>query len=234
VRPVVTILVSSVLAAACSQLLGIDNRYSREDQAATASGGSPDDVAPADADKPSGNGGDAVGRPPDPMAAGGAAGGPPGELGPPPFESGGSASVPASTKDAGPAACQAGHKLCGDVCMPTTPEHGCGGISCAPCIAHENAGTSCSKDAACESVCNPGFAVVNSVCVLQPSGTGGSGGAGGATGSGGTGGSSDDCDPLQCPACSRGFEGCCIPAVPGVPGHCGCFYFPPLCTARVG
>ena len=65
------------------------------------------------------------------------------------------------------------------------------------------------------------------------SGSGGATGSGGTTDTGGA-GRPPPCDPLQCPACNRGFEGCCIPALPGVPSRCGCFYFPPLCTARVG
>jgi hypothetical protein len=245
VRPAVTVLLSSILAAACSQLLGIDGRYSREDQPVTASGGHAEGEPP-DAGNRSGGSGGAPDVTPGPPSAGGA-GGVPGELGPPPFEAGGAEGVTPPEVDAGRQPCAAGSKVCGDGCSPMTPENGCGSISCEPCGAHANARTSCSKDGACEAVCNTGFVppAAGPDCVPQPASAGGaSAGAGGASssggasqsgGAGGTGGSGSVCDPLECPACNRGFEGCCIPAVPGgLASRCGCFYFPPLCTTRVG
>ncbi len=242
-RPALSILVSSILAAACSQLLGIDGRYSRADEEAPGAGGRPEhhDAGSIGEGVPEGNGGQAE-PPPDVSSAGGAPGGSTGELGPPPFEMGGEGSMPPSTRDAGSQPCALGSKVCGDTCTPMSPDNGCGGPTCDRCKAHANAHTSCAADGACESVCNPGFDAVNAECVAHQSGTGGTPGTGGAgtggtNGSGGrgSGGSNGTCDPLQCPACNSGFEGCCIPGVPnGPPSRCGCFYLPLFCTARVG
>ncbi len=221
-------VIPCLLAAACSQLLGIDGRYSRDENAPPASG------RPEVMD--SGAGGSPGQQPP---TAGGVAGTeteaqtplvlPPAVPGMPPFVG----------HDAGRSPCGPGYKVCGDVCTETTPEHGCGGPRCDPCLGHTNAHTTCGKDGACESICNPGFVPAGGECVAQMN-TGGAPGAGGAppaedAGSS-AGGSSEPvrCNPLDCPTCNRGFEGCCIPAGPdGTASRCGCFYFPPLCTARV-
>jgi hypothetical protein len=233
VRSSVIAVTSCLLAAACSQLLGIDGRYERDEETPAAGGR----LAVPDA----GTGG---AMDPPPMSVG-SAGGTGGEMQTPvlqPPEAGGAPPiVPQSReRDAGRSLCQLGSKLCGEVCTPMTPASGCAGLTCEPCMTPANAHTSCSDGGACESICNPGFVPAGSECVPQkaPSGAGGHEGTGGAppdAGSSGGAPSDEPCDPLKCPACNRGFEGCCIPPQPdGTPARCGCFYFPPLCTARVG
>jgi hypothetical protein len=222
---------SCLLAAACSQLLGIDGRYSR-DEAAHAAGGQPEMTD-------SGSGGSMDLIPASTGASGGAAGEtqlplvlPPATPGAPPPHLGRDAG-------AGRSPCADGFKVCGDVCTAMTPASGCGGPKCDACHSPINAHTSCGTNGACEAICNEGFVPNGADCM--PKGSGGAPGNGGAGGSpspdAGSGGRSSNpgpCDPLQCPACNRGFEGCCIPAAPnGTPSRCGCFYFPPLCTTKV-
>ena len=223
-------VLSCLLAAACSQLLGIDGHYSR------------DESAPLPNTTPGVIDAGAVGSGGHPAMSTGGAGGaatetqmplvlPPAVPGKPPHDG----------HDAGRSACGPGYKVCGDVCTEITPEHGCAGLRCDPCMAHANAHTSCSKDGACESICNNGFMPAGTDCVPQTA-SGGAPGAGGAPPSppsedaGPSGGAPSEpqtCNPLECPTCNRGFEGCCIPAAPNVPSRCGCFYFPPLCTIKV-
>jgi hypothetical protein len=223
-----------LLAAACSQLLGIDGRYSR-DEAARASGGQPEMT-----DSGAGGSTDQVPATASATASGGTAGEaqiplvlPPATPGAPPPHLGRDAGV-------GRSPCAEGYKVCGDVCTAMTPAFGCGGPRCDACIPHANAHTSCGMDGACESICNEGFVPMGADCI--PKGSGGTpsrGGAGGSpspdAGSGGGGSTMPEpCDPLQCPTCNRGFEGCCIPAGPdGTPSRCGCFYLPLLCTTKV-
>jgi hypothetical protein len=232
VRSKVPAAVSCLLAAACSQLLGIDGRYSRDEAEPTPN--HPLEVVD------SGAGGSAE-QPP--MNVSGAAGRIADEaqmpLGLPPAWPG---MPPQMEHDAGRSRCANGYKVCGDGCAPMTPEHGCASLTCDPCMAPANARTSCGKDGACDSICNPGFVPANHECVPQTGSGGAPAGAGGAppsvvdAGSGGHGSSEPaPCDPLNCPTCNRGFEGCCIPpSLDGtVPSRCGCFYLPLVCTLKV-
>jgi hypothetical protein len=229
VRSEALAVISCLLAAACSQLLGIDGRYSRDESSPVPSAGPGvlDAGAAGSAEQPAMNMG----------GAGGSAMETQMQLVLPPAVPG---KPPHVEPDAGRSPCMPGYKVCGEVCTEIAPEHGCGGLRCEPCLAHANAHTSCGKDGACESICNAGFMPAGADCVPQTA-SGGAPGAGGAPPSkvdaGSTGGASstpETCDPLECPTCNRGFEGCCIPAAPdGTPSRCGCFYFPPLCTIKV-
>ncbi|HVW24854.1 MAG TPA: hypothetical protein VHC69_05760 [Polyangiaceae bacterium] len=234
-RSPVIAVTSCLLAAACSQLLGIDGQYER-DQEGPAAGGRlvlPDAATGGAVEPPPISAGSA--------AAGGSGGQmqmpvlqPPEMIGTPPPV------LPPRERDAGRSLCQPGFKICGEVCTPMTPATGCAAPTCNACNTPANSHTSCSADGACESICDAGFVPAGSECVPQKA-TGGAGGREGAgdappdAGENGGAPSDEPCDPLKCPACNRGFEGCCIPPAPdGTPSRCGCFYFPPLCTARVG
>jgi hypothetical protein len=223
VRTTKAFLLVPAVAAACSQVLGIDGQYAPAEEA-TGTGGNGEL-------REAGTGGVKVFIPPDiavPPSGGAGGEGP----GPPAGETGG-APIPL---------CASGEKWCG-ACVAQEPTVGCNAASCSPCTQSDPNGRAvCENHGACGLRCNDGYLEEDLRCVPMPAGAGGSTGSGGADGAGGTtgsggagtGGRPAPCDPLQCPACNRGFEGCCIPAVPGVSSRCGCFYFPPLCTARVG
>jgi hypothetical protein len=235
------ILGLSSVVAACTTVLGIDGNYTSISDVPGAGGHSGTlDAA-------------AAGRAPmqsPPLAAGGtnASGGYPNELPPPPFQSAGGTPAPRHEPDAGPKTCPIGQKPCGGVCVPKDASYGCATAACTPCMVTDpNAHAICDEAGACNVACNAGLVRNVDHCERHvdagaggATGSGGTGsggsGSGGNPGNGGTGtgGRGGMCNPLACPTCSRGFEGCCIPAVPGIPSHCGCFYFPPLCTQDVG
>jgi hypothetical protein len=221
-----------VLTIACTRVLGIDGTYAPALGPPQGEGG-----APAQID--AGNGGRDT-RPPDPLAAGGEPDGTGGNVSMPP-EVGGTPVLP---MDAGHN-CLPTEKWCGTACLEISPAVGCGDVGCGACAVPDANEHAVCTDGKCETVCNNGFVrSATGACATEPPATGGAGGTSGAGGTtpggaggtqtGGSGGTTP-CDPLACPTCSRGFEGCCIPAIPnGLPSRCGCFYFPPLCTARVG
>ena len=231
---------------ACTTVLGIDGNYTSISEAPPGAGGKGGSFDAA-----------AAGRPPaqNPVSSNGGSsmtgsGGYPNELPPPPFDAAGGTTTHHADPDAGPK-CPTGQKWCDGACVPKDPQHGCATVQCAPCmVADPNAHAVCDEIGTCDVMCNGDLVRNVNRCDRRPdAGAGGAPAAGGATGDGGkgtggvmgnggqitgTGGRGNVCNPLACPNCSRGFEGCCIPAVPGMPSHCGCFYFPPLCTPDVG
>jgi hypothetical protein len=231
---------------ACTTVLGIDGNYTSISEAPPGAGGRSGSLDAM-----------AAGRPPDQKPASGSggatttgSGGYPNELPPAPFDSAGGSPSHHADPDAGQR-CPTGQKWCEGACVPKDPLHGCATPECGPCkVADPNAHAICDEIGVCVVMCNAGLVPNANQCERRPdAGAGGAPAAGGATGDGGkgaggftgdggqstgSGGRPAICNPLACPNCSRGFEGCCVPALPGKPAHCGCFYVPPLCTDDVG
>lgn len=228
------LFMSAVLAAACTQILGIDGRYVREGAEAETGGGfgsGGSDAATAGTGGShasgggTGSGGVIVGSG-GIVAMGGVqtAGGAGGVV-----ESGGTSGAETGgvmgsggAPDSG-ATCESGKKWCPSLgCVTPDPSVGCGpGLNCTPCTAQNNAQLICTGDQ-CDYTCYQGFKKNSSTgaCEAASSGTGG-GGGGGAGGAGNIGARCSQVSPgpsSECKPCGP-FPGCCNLTL-----HCGCLY----------
>ena len=187
-------LLTLVLGAGCTTVLGIDGNYVPSSGTATPPGGQGGDIA-VDA---ASNGGD-------PSSAGGAessGGGTPASL-----EGGACATVCTSTE-----------KCCSRSCVAPSPLSGCSSTACSPCAKPPDHAESVCNGEACGFKCATGYATQGQTCSLLSS----SGGAGG--GGSGAGGKPATCDPGTCPVCPtlptlpfQIYEACCQSN-----GKCGC------------
>jgi hypothetical protein len=228
VRPRSWVL-GALLAAACTNVLGIDGDYRLERTGSGgvrsfAGGSGEGGLGGFDA----GVGGDmplAGGAAGDHAAGGAGAGGRGGAGAGAGAGAGGSGSGGADGGSAGADAsvpCDPGTKRC-DVngapeCVRPDPSVGCGLSDCNPCpLGPANSFPICTNDQACDFQCLDGYQRGPDGTSCDPISTGGAGGGGGRGGQGGSG--PRTCTPTdlsKCPSC--GFPSCCALNL------CGCLF----------